>query len=63
MNQRRPENQGLPDRQRHRNVLDRLGINPADIDLFGHVTVGTGTWDGHDTEEKYARLDAHTRAL
>lgn len=20
-------------------------------------------WDGHSTEEKYARLDAHTRAL
>lgn len=38
-------------------------INPADIDLFAHVTVGTGTWDGHSTEEKYARLDAHTSAL
>ena len=38
-------------------------IGPADVDLFSHVTVGTGTWDGHNTEEKYARLDAHTRAL
>jgi hypothetical protein len=38
-------------------------VNPADIDLFEHVAVGTGTWDGHTTEEKYARLDAHTRAL
>jgi len=38
-------------------------IGPDDLDLFQHVTVGTGTWDGHNTEEKYARLDAHTRAL
>ena len=38
-------------------------INPEDLDLFEHVTVGTGTWDGHTTDEKYARLDAHTRAL
>lgn len=38
-------------------------VNPEDLDLFQHVTVGTETWDGHTTDEKYARLDAHTRAL
>lgn len=38
-------------------------IAPRDIDLFKHVTVGTGTWDGHTIDEKYERLDAHTRAL
>jgi hypothetical protein len=38
-------------------------VNPEDLDLFDHVNVGTETWDGHTTDEKYARLDAHTRAL
>jgi hypothetical protein len=33
------------------------------MDLFSHVDRGVEKWDGHDTEEKYARLDAHTRAL
>lgn len=36
-------------------------INPADLDLFGHVPqvdpVAIG-WDGHTTEEKYERLAA-----
>jgi hypothetical protein len=36
-------------------------INPADLDLFGHVPqvdpVAIG-WDGHTTEEKYQRLAA-----
>lgn len=36
-------------------------INPADLDLFGHVSwvdpVAIG-WDGHTTEEKYQRLAA-----
>jgi len=30
-------------------------INPADMDLFAHVTE-QGVWDGHTTEEKYERL-------
>jgi hypothetical protein len=34
-----------------------------DMDLFRHVPIGTAEWDGHDVEEKYARLDAHTQAL
>lgn len=38
-------------------------IAPADLDLFEHVTVGTGDWDGHNAMEKYARLDAHTAQL
>lgn len=38
-------------------------VNPDDLNLFDHATVGTETWDGHTTDEKYARLDAHTRAL
>lgn len=36
-------------------------ISPDDMDLFGHVRpVHHVTWDGHSTEEKYARLDALT---
>ena len=32
-------------------------IAPDDMDLFGHVPRDdTATWDGHSTEEKYARL-------
>lgn len=38
-------------------------IAPDDRDLFSHVTVANARWDGHTTEEKYARLDAHTREL
>lgn len=38
-------------------------ISPDDMDLFGHVAQGAATWDGHDTQEKYRRLDEHTRAL
>lgn len=39
-------------------------ISPDDMDLFEHVPHGsTITWDGHSTEEKYARLEALTRAL
>ncbi|MFD6552768.1 hypothetical protein [Streptomyces sp. NPDC058398] len=38
-------------------------VAPDDMDLFAHVDRGVEAWDGHDTEEKYARLDAHTRAL
>lgn len=42
-------------------------IAPADVELFGHVSQYDDktrswltTWDGHTTEEKYARLAAHT---
>jgi hypothetical protein len=39
-------------------------VAPGDMDLFGHVrTDNAEPWDGHTTEEKYARLDAHSRAL
>ncbi|MEU5442778.1 MULTISPECIES: WDGH domain-containing protein [Streptomyces] len=38
-------------------------VAPSDMDLFEHVHRGAEGWDGHTTEEKYARLDAHTRAL
>ena len=39
-------------------------VAPDDMDLFGHVAAtGTDLFDGHSTEEKYARLDAHTSAL
>lgn len=39
-------------------------VSPDDMDLFGHVQRSeANTWDGHSTEEKYARIDAHTRAL
>lgn len=36
-------------------------ISPDDMDLFAHVSpVHNVEWDGHSTEEKYARLDALT---
>lgn len=36
-------------------------VSPDDMDLFGHVQRGDViTWDGHSTEEKYARLDRLT---
>ena len=39
-------------------------VSPDDMDLFEHVKRSEiNTWDGHSTEEKYARLAAHTRAL
>lgn len=39
-------------------------VAPADMDLFETVRRSEiNTWDGHTTDEKYARLDAHTRAL
>jgi hypothetical protein len=44
-------------------------IGPDDRDLFPHVERAVGgmpgapIWDGHDTAEKYRRLDAHTLAL
>lgn len=39
-------------------------VSPDDMDLFESVPLSSvNTWDGHTTEEKYARLDAHTRAL
>ena len=38
-------------------------VAPDDMDLFTHVRSGVEAWDGHTTDEKYARLDAHTRAL
>ena len=38
-------------------------ISPGDVDLFGHVQVGGAEWDGHDTAEKYRRLDEHTKAI
>lgn len=44
-------------------------ISPDDVDLFPHVrrTIGgmpdAPPWDGHDTAEKYARLDAHACLL
>lgn len=39
-------------------------VSPQDMDLFTRVRhTEISTWDGHTTEEKYARLDAHTRAL
>lgn len=39
-------------------------VAPDDMDLFGHVpATREELWDGHSAEEKYARLDAHTRAL
>lgn len=38
-------------------------IAPDDMDLFSHVKDGSIKWDGHTTEEKYARLDAFTAHL
>ena len=39
-------------------------VSPGDIDLFTHVPRSdVNTWDGHTTETKYQRLDAHTLAL
>lgn len=41
-------------------------ISPEDwIDLFAHLGLDHGTlpWDGHDTDEKYRRLDEYTRRV
>lgn len=39
-------------------------VSPDDMDLFGHVPRSeVNTWDGHSTEVKYQRLDAHTGQL
>lgn len=35
-------------------------ISPDDLDLLEHVPAGAATWDGHDTAEKYRRLDQAT---
>jgi hypothetical protein len=41
-------------------------ISPDDMDLFKHVptwdagSISDRIWDGHTTDEKYARLDALT---
>jgi hypothetical protein len=37
-------------------------IATADLDLLAHVPHGRAIWDGHDTAEKYRRLDEHTAA-
>lgn len=37
-------------------------VAPDDMDLFGHVRTDISEpWDGHTTEQKYARLDHATR--
>lgn len=38
-------------------------IAPDDMELFGHVRTDIvgDPWDGHDTSEKYRRLDHATR--
>jgi hypothetical protein len=39
-------------------------IDRTDMDLFMAIPAGTApAWDGHDTEEKYRRLDEFTRRL
>lgn len=38
-------------------------LHPDDLVLFGHVPAGTVAWDGHTTDDKYRRLEAHTRFL
>jgi hypothetical protein len=39
-------------------------IAKADLELFGHVPATTNpTWDGHTTDEKYARLAELTRTV
>lgn len=39
-------------------------VSPDDMDLFTSVKRSEiNTWDGHSTEVKYARLDAHTAEL
>lgn len=37
-------------------------ISLSDLDLFQHVNTGDMVWDGHDTSEKYRRLDELTRS-
>lgn len=39
-------------------------ISPTDLHLFIHLPRDAGrVWDGHDTPEKYARLDALQRGI
>lgn len=38
-------------------------IAPGDLDLLHHVPAGQATWDGHDTTEKYRRLDQNVADL
>lgn len=39
-------------------------IAAADLPLFAHVPrVDSAKWDGHSTEQKYARLDNLTRTV
>lgn len=38
-------------------------VAEADMDLFSHVQPGSASWDGHSTEEKYQRIDEHTKAI
>lgn len=39
-------------------------VAARDMDLFSHVPAGPAdSWDGHDTDEKYGRLDRATRRL
>ena len=33
-------------------------IHDSELPLFGHLVHTAGHWDGHSTEEKYARLNA-----
>jgi hypothetical protein len=37
-------------------------IAPTDADLFGHVLRAPAEWDGHTTEQKYARIRLLTAA-
>jgi hypothetical protein len=38
-------------------------ISDVDLDLFSHVPYRDIKWDGHNTSEKYRRLDAYTQSL
>lgn len=39
-------------------------LAPDDLPLFAHVPrSASAAWDGHTTEQKYARLDNLTRAI
>ena len=38
-------------------------LSADDLPLFAHVPRGEADWDGHTTEQKYARLDNFTRTL
>ena len=38
-------------------------IHVSEVPLFGHLTIGSNHWDGHDTPEKYRRLNELPPAL